>query len=89
MKKNDMKPVVDLMGDSIKILSKLIDKKHYMNCNTCGQLIDMRDLSQVFAHEPCKGFVNYETMEKIPHSSSRKIGDPILYTKNNGNINLN
>ena len=61
--------------------------KHIMNCNACGQEIDMRNLSQVFAHEPCEGIVDYETMEKITQSGSIKIGEPIYYTNDIGNIN--
>jgi len=30
-------------------------KRHKMNCNNCGQEFDMRDLSQVVAHEECEG----------------------------------
>jgi hypothetical protein len=66
-----------------------VPKEHQLICADCKQIIDMRDLSQVFAHEPCNGFVDYETMEKISHSASIKIGEPILHTKNNGKINLN
>ncbi len=64
-------------------------KEHSMNCQVCGQEMDLRDLSQVFAHEPCEGFVNYETMEKIPHTGAQKRGKPVLYTKECGDINLN
>lgn len=85
-----MKPIENLMDESINKLSKLLeDSKHKMDCCQCGQPFDMRDLSQVFAHEPCNGWVDYKTMEKIPHSGSIRIGEPILHTKNNGKINLN
>ena len=89
MKERNMKPIVDLMDKSINKLQSLIDAKHKMDCNVCGQEIDMRDLSQVFAHEPCEGVVNYETMEKIPNSGATRIGEPIIYTKTNRKINLN
>ena len=48
--------------------------KHKINCNSCGQEFDMRDLSQVFAHEECNGMpINYETIEKIPHDKGVEI----------------
>ena len=84
-----MKKINKLMSDSIEKLEKLTNKDHVMNCNVCGQEMDLRDLSQVFAHEPCNGFVDYDKVEKIQHSGAIKIGEPILYTKNNGEINLN
>ena len=85
-----MKPIVDLMDESIKKLSKLVPKEHQMNCNTCGQIMDLRDLSQVFAHEECNGIpIDYEAMEQIPNSGAQKIGSPELHTKDNGIINLN
>ena len=38
-------------------------ENHKMNCNTCGQVMALRDLSQVFAHEDCNGVpIDYETM---------------------------
>lgn len=33
-------------------------KEHQLECPVCGQIIDMRDLSQVLAHEPCDGTPN-------------------------------
>jgi hypothetical protein len=91
MKKNNMKLIVDLMDESIKKLSKLIeDSRHKMDCNNCGQEFDMRDLSQVFAHEKCNGMpIDLENIKKIPHSGAIRIGESILHTKNNGKINLN
>jgi len=75
-----MKKDENLNNESMAEITKLIDKKHKMNCNVCGQEIDMRDLSQVFAHEPCKGFVNYETMEKIPFSGSKRMDEDITWS---------
>ena len=64
--------------------------KHEMRCNSCGQIMDLRDLSQVFAHEECNGIpVNYATMEQIPHTGARKMDEPIIHTKKNGEIGLN
>lgn len=63
---------------------------HFINCSVCGQDIDCRDLSQVFAHEPCDGnHKDYNTVEQIPHNGSQKIGEPIFYAKNKLEINLN
>ena len=64
-------------------------KPHKMNCNKCGQEFDMRDLSQVFAHEPCDGkWVDYSQLEKI-NSSAQKIGEPILHIIGHGDMGLN
>ena len=90
MKKHNMKPIVNLMDKSIKKSSKLIPNEHQMRCNSCGQIMDLRDLSQVFAHEECNGNpINYDTMKQIPYSGAQKIGSSELHTKNNGVINLN
>ena len=85
-----MKPIANLMDESIKKLSELVLNEHQMRCNTCGQIMDLRDLSQVFAHEECNGMpIDYETMKKTPHTWAQKIGSAELHTKNNGVINLN
>ena len=65
------------------------DKKHKMKCNSCGQEFDMRDLSQVFAHEECNGMpVNYSNIEKI-NTTAVRIGEPILHIVDGGSVNLN
>ena len=51
MKKYSMKPIEEIMDNSIERLKKLIAKEHNMKCNNCGLIMDMRDLSQVLAHE--------------------------------------
>jgi hypothetical protein len=28
-----------------------VEEKHFLKCEKCGQLVDMRDLSNVFEHE--------------------------------------
>jgi len=66
------------------------DKEHKMNCNTCGQEIDMRDLSQVFAHEPCDGqYKDYNNIEKIEFVSSKKMDSPEIFYNKVGKVNLN
>ncbi len=83
-----MKPIIDLMDKSINKLKKLIPPEHEMKCNTCGQSMDLRDLSQVFAHEDCGGIhIDYDSLKQI-NSSSIKIGTPEQYTKK-GTLNLN
>lgn len=65
------------------------DKEHKMNCTSCGQEFDMRDLSQVFAHEECNGMpVDYSQLEKI-NSSAQKIGEPFLHILGHGDVGLN
>jgi len=66
-----------------------MESEHKMNCNKCGQEIDMRDLSQVFAHEPCDGkHLDYSKLEKI-NTTAQKIGDPTLHIMGKGNVSLN
>lgn len=67
-----------------------IPKKHQLICPDCGQIIDMRDLSQVFAHEPCDGIPkDYDKIEQITYSGSQRIGEPIVWTKDKQSITLN
>ena len=61
-----------------------MDKEHKMNCNKCGQEFDMRDLSQVFAHE----WVDYSKLEKI-NKTAQEIGSPILHVIGKGEVYLN
>jgi len=66
-----------------------IPQKHQLICSKCGQMIDMRDLSQVFAHEPCNGIQkDYDNIENIPCSGSQKIGDPVFWTNDKKPIHL-
>lgn len=65
-------------------------KEHEMICRECGQVMDLRDLSQVLAHENCNGIpVNYLKVNKVECSGSMKLGDPVLNTNGNGIIILN
>jgi len=71
-------------------MKKEVPKKHQLICSDCGQVIDMRDLSQVFAHEDCNGIpIDYDKMEQIEYSGSQRIGEPIFWTKDKEPINLN
>lgn len=80
MKNYDMKPIESLMSESIEELTSLINKKHKNNCSVCGQEFDMRDLSQVFAHEPCDGkHKDYGNIEEIPHSGSKRLDEKITW----------
>jgi len=92
MKKHNMKPTVNLFDKAINDLNKLsnVPKEHQMKCSNCGQIMDLRDLSQVFAHEDCNDIpIDYKTMKQIPYSGSQKIGDPVFWTKDKKPINLN
>ena len=67
-----------------------IPKIHQLKCQNCGQIIDMRDLSQVFAHEECNSIpVDYGKIEQIEYGGSQQIGDPIFWTRDKRAINLN
>lgn len=53
---------------------KIRNIDNYMNCNSCGQIINLSDLSQVFAHENCNGIpIDYNKIRQIEHSRSKKI----------------
>ena len=55
--------------------------KHKMKCNSCGQVFDMRDLSQVLAHEECNGApITYATIKQIPHDKGTSIQNPITWS---------
>jgi len=66
----------------------MIPLEHQLICDGCGKTLDMRDASVL-----CHGWMEngkiicYDT--EISYSSSMKIGEPILYTKDKKAINLN
>lgn len=65
--------------------------EHQLKCETCGSIIDMRDLSQVLSH----GFKNELTGKfecnavEAEYSSSKKVGDNVEWTKDKKPISLN
>lgn len=66
-----------------------VPKEHQLKCAICGQIIDIRDLSQVFAHEPCDGTQkDYDNIKQISYSGSVKIGKPIYWTRDKQAIGL-
>ena len=68
----------------------MIPKKHQLKCSNCGQIIDMRDLSQVFAHEDCGGVpVDDNRIKQVLYSGSREIEEPVFWTKDKKKIDLN
>lgn len=67
-----------------------VPKEHKLICPKCKQVIDMRDLSQVFSHEPCDGTQKqYNNIEQMAYSGSKKVGSSIVWTKNKKAIHLN
>jgi len=66
-----------------------IPKEHQLKCEGCGKTLDMRDPS-ILSHGWIENdeIVCYEE-EKIPYSSSQKIGDSILWTTDKKPIHLN
>lgn len=65
-------------------------REYQVRCNSCGQIMDIRDLSQVFAHEDCNGVpIDYNKMKQVQHSGALKVGEPTLYIKECGDILLN
>jgi len=67
-----------------------ISKEHQLKCEGCGKTLDMRDPS-VLSHGWIENgeIVCYDEEEEIPYSSSQKIGDSVLWTKDKKSIHLN
>lgn len=73
-------------------MSKDIPEEHKIQCPTCNQFFDARDLGQAFSH----GCWNAETkqyecypVEDVPYSRSKKVGDSVEWTKDKKPMNLN
>lgn len=64
-----------------------IPEEHKQHCGVCDRDYDARDLGQVLYHmtEVC---VTDEKPKDLKYSS-RKIGEPVQYTKDKKPINLN
>lgn len=65
-----------------------IPKEHQLKCKGCGKILDMRDPSVL-----CHGWIEDGEIvcydEPIPYSSSRKVGEPVQWTKDKKQIDLN
>ena len=57
------------------------EKQHYILCD-CGSFIDMRNLGDVFSHM-------HAQLPQPEWSHSKKSGEPALYLKSGGRIDLN
>lgn len=68
-----------------------IPQEHQLICETCGQVIDMRDLGQVLSHGVFNELTGkYECiLVDVPYSASKKVGDNVEWTKDKKPINLN
>lgn len=70
----------------------MIPLEHQHKCATCGKILDMRDPGQVLSHgQYNEALGTYECKEEtdVPYSSSRKVGDPVEWTKDKKQIDLN
>ena len=71
----------------------MIPAEHQLECRTCGQILDMRDLGQMLSHGQWnRETQRYECQDEprdVEYTSSRKVGDPIEWTKDKTPINLN
>lgn len=56
------------------------EQKHFILCD-CGEYIDMRNLSEVFKHL-------HANLPEPEWNYSIKVGEPKLYTRQNGEIFL-
>ena len=66
-----------------------IPKEHQLKCEGCGKILDMRDPS-ILSH----GWIENDKIvcydeDPIKYSSSKKVGDSILWTANKKAIHLN
>lgn len=71
----------------------MIPLEHQHKCATCGKILDMRDLGQVLSHgnynETLGIYVCKDEEMDVPYQSSRKVGDPVEWTKDKKRIDLN
>jgi len=58
------------------------EQQHFILCS-CGEYIDMRDLSDVFRH------LHVKNTPEPEWGSSRKIGEPAAYPRQGSRIDLN
>jgi len=67
----------------------MIPIEHQLKCEGCGKMLDMRDISVL-----CHGWIEnsiivcYDNTD-VTYSSSRKLGDNKLWTKDKRPIGLN
>jgi len=69
-------------------MKTIIPKEHQLKCEGCGKILDMRNAS-VISHgwiEDGK-IICYDV--EVPYSSSQKLSEPILWTKDKKAIDLN
>lgn len=74
------------------IQAPVIPVEHALICPTCGKIIDMRDLGQSLAHGQYNELTGkYECHDPVdvPYESSKKVGDPVEWTKDKKRIDLN
>ncbi len=57
------------------------EKEHFFECPHCKEMVDMRNLAQVFEHE-------HKNLSTPIWSSSIKVGEPIEYFDSK-KVNLN
>lgn len=70
----------------------MIPQEHLIQCSTCNQYFDARDIGQVFAHgqlNETTGKYECHEAQDIPYSTSKKVGEPVEYTKDKTRIDLN
>jgi len=66
-----------------------IPKEYQLKCSGCGKVLDMRDVN-VLSHGWIESgiIVCYDEVD-LPYSSSKKVGEPIEWTKDKNPITLN
>jgi hypothetical protein len=70
----------------------MIPQEHQFKCNTCGKILDMRDLGQMLSHgnnNETLGIYECKEEKDIPYTSSKKVGEPVAWTKDKKRIDLN
>lgn len=72
-----------------------VPKEHQLICNTCGKILDMRDLGKILSHGIGRGDGTYYCLSKdeeidIEYDGSGRIGSSLYYPKReNKPLNLN
>ncbi len=66
-----------------------VPNEYQLICKGCGETLDMRDAG-ILSHGWIESgkIVCYNDVD-VPYSSSKKVGEPILWTKDKNRIDLN
>ena len=63
--------------------------EHQLKCKGCGKILDKRDISVLMHGWIENGQIICYKDELTPYASSKKVGEPIEWTKDKKQIDLN